>query len=95
MARLQLSGSRADLALTGTCWHQVTASLCNQEFGLVTVWQHLALADICKQLLRSLNGTDHGIAALSVSMALQYHAMRVELFMVLVITHEPRRFGQL
>jgi len=57
MAHLQSSGSRPDLALTGTCWHQITASLCNQWFILVTVWQHLALAGIGKQLLIFFNGS--------------------------------------
>jgi hypothetical protein len=62
-ARLQSSGSSADLALAG----------------------------IGKQLLSFFHGINHGIAALSICAVLQYHAMCVEPFMVLVIGHVPHR----
>ena len=39
--------------------------------------------------------TDHGIAVLNNSAVVQYHAMLVEPFMVLVIEHMPRRIGWL
>jgi hypothetical protein len=52
----------------------------------------LALAGIRKE---TFHGINHGIVVLNISAAIQYHAMCVEPFMVLVIAHVPRRIGQL
>ena len=38
---------------------------------------------------------DHRIVALNISVVIQYHAMLVELFIVLVIEHMTRRIGWL
>jgi hypothetical protein len=45
----------------------------------------LALAGIGKQLISFFNGIGHGVAALKISAAHLYHAMRVAPVMVLVI----------
>ena len=88
MACLQSSGSRADLAQTGTHRHLFTASWLTQSLILIFVWQHLALAGIGKQLVPFSNGIDHGIAILTISVTHLYHAMHVEPVMVLVTKHE-------
>ena len=87
MARLQSSGSSADLALTGTHRHQFTASQQNQSLILIFVWQHLALAGTGKQLVPLFHGIYHGIATLTISVSQLYHATRVAPVMVLVIKY--------
>jgi len=57
--------------------------------------QCLALAGNGKQLLRFFNGINHGIVALNIITVLQYHVLRVEPFMVLVIEQMPGRIGWL
>lgn len=78
-------GSRPYPALAGSCRHQDAAISQIQLRILISVWQHLELAGIDKQLLPISNGIDHGISALNISVAFQYHAMRVVPVMVLVI----------
>jgi branched-subunit amino acid transport protein AzlD len=43
----------------------------------------------------SFNGIDHGIAVFIIRAAIQYHAMRVEPFMVFVKEPFPHRVGLL
>jgi len=78
--------------MAGTLRHQDAATRQNQSLILISVWQHLALAGIGKQLVPFFHGMDHGIAAHTISAAFQYHVVRVERFMVSVIAHIPRRF---
>ena len=69
-------GVGPDLALAGTCRHQITAISSNQYSLLISVWQRLAPAGIRKQVLPFLNGSIHGIAVFDISAVLQYHGMR-------------------
>ncbi|MBT3028016.1 MAG: hypothetical protein KME48_12770 [Candidatus Thiodiazotropha sp. (ex Ctena orbiculata)] len=69
--------------MAGTCRHQDAASTQNQTLTLISVWLYLALAGIGKQLLPIVHGIDHGIVVTDISALIQYHAMLVELFMVL------------
>jgi hypothetical protein len=78
---------RLDLALAGTCGHQDAAGSQNQSLTLISFWQYLALAGICKQLVPLFHGIDHGIATLTISVAQLYHATRVAPVMVLVIKY--------
>jgi hypothetical protein len=52
-----------------------------------SIWQHLVLAGIGKQLVPFSNGIDHGIAAAGFCAVRLYHVMLGELFMVSAISH--------
>jgi hypothetical protein len=76
----------------GQIWHWLAPAgiksyinRCNYQTYLLHVRHLLALAGTCRQAFSWYRS--HGIALLTTHVATQYHAMRVEPFMVFVVEH--------